>query len=340
MSFQTEATKIRHINEGGMATVDEYYHPDLGHVAVKLLKDEMLQSSLESDLFLKEACRMFGIRHKHIVEIYKAIYFEERGTPQIVSRPAIVMQLINGPTLDDQLKHGPMSWAAESDYLTENVHIIASQVLDALDYTHTQIVGESILHLDIKPSNIMISWEKDTELDMDIAVIRVLDFGISQCQNSEEFLKGGTVDYMAPEQYPYSPFGKSELQPSTDLYAFAITLYELLIGTLPWSDENTDEEIYYQKMEGLIPNVCDINPSIPTHVGDVIMKALNPDPSKRFASAREMASALKQNVPQVVESQNPEVEFNVRGGSSTNKLLILLLLIAICGLIYFEQINF
>ena len=184
----------------------------------------------------------------------------------------------------------------------------------------------------------MISWERNETLDQDDAVIRVLDFGISQCQGSGDFMKGGTVDYMAPEQYPFYD-GRPELQPSTDLYALALTLYELLIGHLPWGNESTEAEIYRQKIEGNIPNVCDLDPTIPTHVGEVLMKALNPDINKRYPSAKAMSDALMQET----HNENDVVEDPIlieSEASSNQKLwqyLVLLLLVAI-GVLLFEQI--
>ena len=295
MSFIKAAKRIRHINEGGMAVVEEYEHPIMGPVAVKFLK--ATPSADESDLFFTEAVRMIGLRHQHIVKVYKALYFEDEFNHSF-QRPGIIMQLINGPTLENRLRQGPIPWKSQDGvggemvYLAQNVYLIADQVLQALEFAHHGNPKDPILHLDIKPSNIMISWEFDENKDQEINVIRVLDFGISQCQNSDSFFRGGTSDYMAPEQYAEYP-KHIQYQVGTDLFALALTLYELLAGELPWSMDTSYAEVYQIKMSGAIPNICTVNPNVPKHVGVVLEKALNPDISKRYNSAIQMAKDLQ-----------------------------------------------
>ena len=153
---------------------------------------------------------------------------------------------------------------------------IMCQIADALQYLHDQ----GILHLDVKPANIMLAAGHEPMLG---------DFGLS-----EKLAPGptgrprvrGTPAYMAPEQCQVAPIG-----PPGDQYALAVTSFEPLTGRRPFMGGSPDEMLRRQVFEPP-PSPSRVCPWLPVEVDEVLLRALVKDPARRFPSVSAFASAL------------------------------------------------
>jgi eukaryotic-like serine/threonine-protein kinase len=203
------------IGVGGMGEVYRALDTKLGRdVALKILPPAFTSDVDRVARFEREARLLASLNHPHIGAIYG---FEDAGNV-----PALVLELVEGDTLDDRVRRGPLPF---SEALA-----IAQQIADALDAAH----GSGIIHRDLKPSNIKITPD---------GVVKVLDFGLAKALAAEgsapDLSKSatttaggtnvgvilGTAAYMSPEQAR----GKA-VDKRTDIWAFGCVLYELLAG--------------------------------------------------------------------------------------------------------------
>ena len=159
------------------------------------------------DKFLKEAQNISELEHRNIVSIIDV--FEENGTAYYV------MKYCSGGSLADRLKDGPMKETDAMSYIR--------QVADALDFIHSR----NIMHLDVKPANILINEQGEAVL---------IDFGISKHYGRDDRATTSTPvgishGYAPLEQYSKS--GVSTFSSATDIYSLGATLYKLLTGVTP-----------------------------------------------------------------------------------------------------------
>lgn len=158
--------------------------------------------------FIKEARHIYALSHPHIVRVIDV--FEENGTAYYV------MDYLGGGTLQDIVQaHGALSVSVASGYIR--------QVVSALDYIH----GRNLLHLDVKPSNIMLN---------DSGEVVLVDFGVSKRYDESGHQTSSTPlgiseGYAPIEQYESG--GMDQFSPSTDIYSLGATFYYLLTGSRP-----------------------------------------------------------------------------------------------------------
>jgi serine/threonine protein kinase len=250
------------LGEGGMGVVYRAHDDRLGRqVAIKLLRD-LGDSGDVRQRFWREARVAAQLNHPHVCQIYEI--GEEAG------RPFLVMELLEGTSLDVRLRQGPLTpvEAAEA----------TAQMLAALDALHAR----GIIHRDLKPSNLYLTPHG----------AKLLDFGLARWLDAEQELSltksgaiAGTLYYMAPEQALGQP-----VTPSTDLFAVGVMLYEMLVGRRPFAGASAPEILYAVVNEqppalGGAPEMEAFNA--------VIERALEKDPANRFRSAAEMAEPLR-----------------------------------------------
>ena len=212
------------LGEGGMGVVfrahDTKLHRD---VALKLLPDHFADDPERLARFQREAHVLASLNHPNIAHIYGL----EDSTPQ----RCIVMELVEGETLQERLRRGPIP--------VDDALLIAKQIAGALEVAHER----GIIHRDLKPANIKITPDGQ---------VKVLDFGLakvfderpgSPLSNSPTLMSAsspgvmlGTVAYMSPEQAK----GK-EAERSSDVWAFGCVLYEMLTGRLVFEGETVGE---------------------------------------------------------------------------------------------------
>jgi tRNA A-37 threonylcarbamoyl transferase component Bud32 len=250
------------IARGGMATVYRAHQISMNRdVAIKILPPEFMHESTFLERFRQEAAIASHLEHRAIVPVYD--YGEWEGMPYIA------MRLMEGRSVDNLLEQGPVP--------LEQAQQIIRQVASALDYAHSQ----GVLHRDLKPSNILLDRNGDAYLT---------DFGIARLLTRSEKLTStgvvGTPAYMSPEQAQ-----GLELDGRSDVYALGVVLFEMLTGRRPF-EADTPYGIAVMQVTKAPPSARTFNTKVPTGVEQVIYRALEKEPTRRFASAVQMAGAL------------------------------------------------
>ena len=254
---------ITHLGQGGVGEVYKVRHVISQRVeALKLQRSDRNRADL-SDRFLREIRLLAGLSHPHIARLNTAFQHED----QI----AMVMEFIEGEDLYLKL-HQP--WPRRA---MDGIEYIR-QVLSALVYAHAR----GVIHRDIKPSNIIITYEGEAKL---------LDFGMAfQSQEMSHTRPGyilGSLHYMSPEQVR-----GERVDTRSDLYSTGVTLYEILTGRRPF-DGKTEYEVMTGHLRDEPKRPVELNPSIPDHVSETILRAMAKEASQRFQTAHEFLAALQ-----------------------------------------------
>lgn len=269
---------IEEIGRGGMSVVYKALDPVLNRtVAIKELT--ISEKSLPKDVirdvvkrFQKESQVMAGLRHDNIIKVYDVI--EDK------LKQYMIMEYVEGKTLDSIIG------SVERIPILESVSI-AAEICLALDYIHSQ----KIIHRDIKPSNIMFSEDKSIKL-MDFGVIR--DTSSSTITPTGSII--GTLSYTAPEQ------SLKIMDQRVDIFSLGTVLYELLTGINPFESKTYAETFI---------KISSYNPPPPSHynikcnsaLDQIVLKAMEKNPNKRFLSAKDFYVALVKFSQQYQESK-------------------------------------
>jgi serine/threonine-protein kinase len=255
------------LGEGGMATV--YCGTDTllrRRVAIKVLREQYASDEEFVRRFYQEAESAARLSHPNIVNTYDVgreddTYF-------------IVMELIDGPSLAEII--------AADGKLPEPVAIdYAAQICNGLAFAHRQ----GLLHRDIKPANILVT--KDD-------VVKLSDFGIARAVSQQTMamtkpgLVMGSVFYLSPEQAQ-----GHELRESSDLYSVGIVLYQMLTGKLPYTGESP-VTVALKHISDPVPTLDTEGIGVSPALAAIVNKLLQKHPEHRFASASEVASALRE----------------------------------------------
>ena len=261
------------IAKGGMSTVYRARQSSMNReVAIKILPATFMHDSTFLDRFYREVDIIAHLQHPHILPVYDFGQFD--------NMPYIVMAVLNGGTLTDKIKReGAME-------LTEVLRI-TKEIADALDYAHSK----GIIHRDFKPGNVLLDERDNTYL---------ADFGLAKLRESDtQITLGsamlGTPAYMSPEQAD-----GSELTPAADIYSFGVTVFQMLTGRVPFEGNTTGVLIAHATQP--VPNMRDIRATLSEGTQGVIFTAMAKNPSDRYASAGELAKALKTAVEGVQQA--------------------------------------
>ncbi len=265
------------IGVGGMAVVFEAYdHVMKRSVAVKMLKDEISHDTQSVKRFINESKAVAMLSHPNIVKIYDVSVKE--------NRKYIVMERVEGITLKNYLnKKGTLGMREMMQY--------TEQILLALEHAHSK----GVVHRDIKPQNILL---------LKNGVIKVTDFGIAKLPNAETVTMTdkaiGTVYYISPEQAS----GK-KVDRRSDIYSLGVLMYEMCTGKLPFmADSPVSVALMHVKDQPKRP--CEIVPSIPKGLEQVILAAMEKRPDKRIQSASQMLRLLDRI------KKNPDLVFKTK----------------------------
>src|SRR5216683_3197963 len=256
------------LGAGGMGEVYRARDTKLGReVALKFLPPLFTADADRVARFEREARLLASLNHPHIGAIYG---FEDAGNV-----PALVLELVEGDTLDDRVRRGPLP-------LSETL-ALAQQITDALDAAHRA----GIVHRDLKPSNIKITPD---------GVVKVLDFGLAKALTAEGSdpnlsksatmtasgtIAGvilGTAGYMSPEQAKGRPVDRR-----TDIWAFGCVLYELLTGKKAFEGETTSDVL--AAVIRAEPDWQALPSATPTKICDVLRRCLQKDKTLRLRDA-------------------------------------------------------
>ena len=248
---------VKQVNEGAMGVVFKGIDLPLGRdVAIKMLKfqEESLFKRFET-----EAKALSDFDCPNIVRVY-AFCNTDIGS-------FIIMEYLEGGTLADKLKHGPLP---PSKAIT-----ILKMILNAIGHAH-QV---PVIHRDIKPSNIL--FNKSDE-------VKVTDFGLAKREKGPDstLTKGpiGTLYYMSPEQVrSISPVDRR-----SDIYSIGMTFYEMLTGNVPFED-SSDYAIRTAIVKGDIP----FPHKAPRALAKIVMKCIEKDPISRYQSVDELKDDIE-----------------------------------------------
>lgn len=250
----------KELGKGGMGVVYEAKDITLDRlVAIKRMREEIVSSKKELDMFLSEARLVASLKHLNLVEIYSIF----REHDQLY----LVFELVTGKSLYGMLEEGePLAH--------KTVKSVIRQAAEGLDYAHSK----KVIHRDLKPSNIMITGDD---------IVKIMDFGLAhQAKKTVAKLTKadawGTPPYMAPEQE------LGTVSRESDLYALAVLTYEMLTGEIPFQGPN----FLAQKREKVYKKPSEIVTSLPSKADEIISKALEPIPGDRYHSGKEFADEI------------------------------------------------
>jgi serine/threonine-protein kinase len=249
-----------------MATV--YLAHDLRHqrkVAVKVLKPE-LAAVLGAERFVVEIRTTAALQHPHILPLF------DSGTAD--GFLYYVMPFIEGETLRARLDR-------ETQLGVDEAIRIACDVADALDYAHRH----GVVHRDVKPENILLHDGRPVVADFGIALAVSAAAG---GRMTETGLSLGTPHYMSPEQAT----ADKDITGRSDIYSLASVLYEMLTGNPPHTGASA-QQIIMRIIAEPVEVVTKHRRSVPPNVAAALSKALEKLPADRFATARELAQALR-----------------------------------------------
>jgi tRNA A-37 threonylcarbamoyl transferase component Bud32 len=266
----------RLIGRGGMGEVYEVSHTRLtGPYAVKVLRTDVSDDEELLSRFRREAAISSSLRHPHIIQV-----FDFDRTPD--GCIYLAMEYLQGQDLGRLLgTEGPLA--------LERVLRIAGQIASALTAAHRR----NVIHRDLKPENVFIVRE---EGDGDER-IKLMDFGLSKWSHtpldssmdvSRDQALIGTPRYMAPEQ----ALGRNrEIAATTDQFAFAAMVYEMLAGAPAFPGDNLAPVLHHIVYEDP-PDLRLLLPGLPEGVATAVARALAKKPSDRFASIQDFHRAM------------------------------------------------
>jgi serine/threonine-protein kinase len=244
-------------------------------VAIKVLPAALGSNPGRVARFQQEARTLAALNHRNIAAIY--------GLEEHDGVMALVLELVEGPTLADRIAEGTVplrdSW------------LIATQIADALEAAHER----GIVHRDLKPSNIRLSPD---------GTVKVLDFGLAKrslglpagggapgsaprAGLTSDGVILGTVGYMSPEQAAGRPADFA-----SDQFSFGVILFELLAGRRPF-ERDTPVETLSAIIRDDPPSIQALNPAAPTRVQELIERCLKKAPHDRYPDSRQVAAAAR-----------------------------------------------
>jgi predicted Ser/Thr protein kinase len=268
---------IRLLSEGGMGEVYLAEQVSLGRkVALKVLRPELSAKGDMSRRFRREALLLSQVEHPSVVRVID--FGEAEG------RPCLVMELVEGQTLQEALEPGP--------FPVERAVPILVQLADGLAAIHEK----GIVHRDLKPDNVVLTRTIHGEQ------ARLLDFGIARLAEPEGEAGGssvsqagvilGTPEYLSPEQ----GFG-GRLDARSDLYSLGVLAYRVLSGKLPFVGPTPRQFLAQHVTAAPIP-LYQAAPHLVANVPlcELVMQCLRKDPNDRPPSAIALSQALARSV--------------------------------------------
>ena len=264
------------IGAGGMGEVFKARHLHLDTFrCIKVMKQELIADDAFRSRFLREARLATQIHHPNIAVVHD-FFIGEGGN-------YMVTEFIEGRTLRQWSgQYGPFPLALAAD--------VASQVLAGLDHIHRR----GLLHRDISPDNVMLSFDPD-----DRCIAKIIDLGIAKdlanntsADTTQAGVLIGNPKYMSPEQLGLLNEGE-QLDGRTDLYSLGVVVYEMLLGVPPFASDSPHG--YIMKHLTQAPRrFNDAKPhlDLPESIESVIFRMLEKNRTNRYANGRELSAAL------------------------------------------------
>ncbi len=253
------------LGRGGMGVVLRAFDTGLQRpVAIKMIGAAGIADREELERFIREARVTAKLRHPGIVAVHEVA--------QHGGRPYIVMDLVDGPSLEAVLRdEAPTARRAAE---------IVRDVARGLEHAH----GHGILHRDVKPANVVIDEAEQRPRLTDFGLAR--DVGATHLTATGDIL--GTPHYMAPEQAIGDPAG---LGPATDIWALGGVLYRCLSGATPFQGESALVVLQKVLTDEVVP-LAQQAPDVPVDLATITMRCLEREPADRYATAAALADDL------------------------------------------------
>jgi serine/threonine-protein kinase len=280
------------LGTGGMSNVYKATDRILERtVAVKVLAEHLSDDERFVARFRREALAVAKLIHPNIVQVY------DTGVDE--GRHYIVMEYVEGRSGAQILqRQGPVSPEIAAE--------IGIQACAGLDYAHRR----GIIHRDVKPGNLMVVGGPVGGGEM---IVKLTDFGIARAIEQTRITQVGSVvgtaAYLAPEQVR-----GEEATPATDVYALGVVLYQFLTGRLPYEGSSLAELAVRQQNEKPLPPDT-YNSEVPETLGAAVLRALEGDPNRRYASADELAAGLRLGL------EGGDVTLPLEEGTSATRVL-------------------
>jgi len=254
---------VRELGRGGMGVVYEAVQEGLDRrVAVKALDPRLTGSKEQVERFKREGRAYAQLRHQAVVAVHDLVEREDALY--------LVTEFVDGADLAKLLKTGPLP--------PDGVALVGARVAEALEYVHFQ----RLLHRDVKPGNVMISTEGE---------VKLLDFGIAKDQTQGDLTKEGVLvgspAYMAPEVL----LGEEE-DPTADVWALGVTLYELASGRKPFRGSSS-KELFQAVRSGRFPRLRSVAPGVSRRLARAIERCLARRRAARWPGAGPLARELE-----------------------------------------------
>jgi eukaryotic-like serine/threonine-protein kinase len=278
---------LSRIGEGGMGTVFRVEHTLMKKVlALKLLRSEFSNVPDATRRFEREAQSASRLSHPNIISVTD---FGHGAAGELF----LVMEFVAGEPLSDVLARNGRMEPARACH-------IAGQILLALEHAH----GQGVIHRDLKPANVMLIKDPDPGRP---ETVKILDFGIAKMTQAqgqagdEPLTRGvmifGTPSYMSPEQA-----AGQEADSRADLYSCGVILFEMLTGRKPFECEDLVKLLAMQ-ITAPPPRFAEVAPHtrVPGELEAVVMRALEKERDKRFATAAAFRAALDVSATDVAE---------------------------------------
>jgi serine/threonine-protein kinase len=251
------------LGAGGMGAVYQVRHLISDRIeAMKVLLPDLASTPELGERFVREIRLQASMNHPNIASLHNAL--------RVDNQLLMIMEFVEGQTLAEVVRGGPLRPLPAIE--------VMAQVLSALDYAHSR----GVVHRDVKPSNIIITGQ---------GIVKLMDFGIARGVDDFGVLTQagaaiGSMYYMAPEQVT-----GGKVDGRSDVYAAAVTLYEILTGERPIKGKTAAEVMEGQlRQQPLYPKL--LSPAVSDDLSRMIMKALEKQPSSRYHSAGEFREEL------------------------------------------------
>jgi eukaryotic-like serine/threonine-protein kinase len=311
------------IGAGGMGEVYRALDSKLGRqVALKVLPEEFARDSGRMARFEREAKLLAALNHPHIATIHG---LEDSGATR-----ALVMELVEGPTLADRIRAGAIP--------IDEALPIARQICDALEFAHER----GIIHRDLKPANVKVTADDN---------VKLLDFGLAKALEGDPAgadlatsptitrmatqagILLGTAAYMSPEQAK----GKS-VDRRADIWAFGCVLYEMLTGRMAFHGETVTDTLAAVIKEE--PDWSRLPAGTPQRVRVLLQRCLQKDPKQRLRDIGDARISLDEVLSGAPDPQAPGNAASATGRGPRIALAaavaLALVFAALAGFLYFR----
>ena len=296
------------LGQGGMGAVYKARDREVDReVALKVIRPELTGHPDIVRRFKQELILARQVTHKNVVRIFD---LGEAEGAKFIS-----MEYVDGRDLRSLL-------AERGKFKPEEAVGIIEQVCHALEAAHTA----GVIHRDLKPQNIMVDKQ---------GRVAVMDFGIARSMESSGLtqtgLLMGTPEYMSPEQAK-----GEEVDSRSDLFSLGIIFYELLTGQSPYAATTPTASLVKRIQERAVPP-AKLDPAIPKFVSDIVVRCLEIDPQRRYASALEIVRDLeaRHRAPRTLATLRiPRFRTVEQFGTKWIAPALALLLLLILGLVF------